>query len=69
MRNQTLTKGDLQAADRVLNRIFSSLSQWQRDVANATELGLIEFEFDCSAGGAGYYIPTQKYIDLMDRFN
>ena len=56
----TLTRGDLIVADRVLfPRSTTSIGQYGQDAVAALDLGLIEWDFD-------RYIPTDAYIALSD---
>ena len=61
-----MDKGDLVVADRVLNRQFTTIEQWNTDVEVASGNSLVEFEYD---GDGGRYIPTKRYIKLSDALN
>lgn len=64
-KQRQLTKGDLLPADRILNRVFTTLSQWNIDAEQAKANELIDFVV-CEDGGC--FEPTQRYIDMKDQF-
>ena len=58
-------KAAYEAATRVLDKVDTSIAQYQSDARKAEALGLIEYVIDVE----GYVAePTQKYLNFMDEF-